>query len=120
MKKSAEIYNEEIDKGINPGYSRYNKDAAQMAYMWTSLNNSNPYDSMSNWSQLIRTVGEKADEGTIYRNIMQTADLLSQIGEIAEVGVRDSKSEEDREYYSSLKDTATEARMLLMNEPVKM
>lgn len=120
LKKSAEIYNEEIDNGINPGYSRYNKDAAQIAYMWTSLNNSNPYESMSNWAQLIRTMGDKADEGTIYRNIMQTADLLSQIGEIAEVGLRDSKSDEDREYYSSLKYTAIEARKLLLQEPVNI
>ena len=51
---------------------------------------------------------------------MQTADLLSQIGEIAEVGVRDSKSEEDRAYYSSLKYTAIEARKLLLQKPVNI
>ncbi len=118
LKKSAEIYNAEVENGINPGYSRYNKDSAQMAYMWASLNNTNPYDSMSNWSQLIRIIGDKADEGTLYRNIMQTADLLSQIGEIADVGVRNSQNEEDKDYYSSLKDNATEARKLLLNEPV--
>lgn len=119
LDNSGEIYTTEIDNGINPATNRFNKEAAQMAYMWTSLNNSNPYDSMSNWTQLIRTVGDKTDEGTVYRNIMQTADLISQIGEIATVGVNESQDEEEKEYYSTLKETAAEARKLLLQNPIK-
>ena len=63
---------------------------------------------------------DDVDEGTIYRNIMQTADLLSQIGEMAYAGVQNSSDEKDIEYYTNLKSTALEARNLLLKEPIEI
>ncbi len=115
LKTSAEIYSTEIENGINAIPSRYNSDAAKMLYAWASLNQANTQDTMSNWMQLVKmTPEEVADEGTIYRNIMQTADLLSQIGEMAQVGLEQT----DDSYFEELKQTAMKARELLIKEPV--
>ncbi len=115
LKTSAEIYSTEINNGINAIPARFNRDAAQMLYAWASLNQANTQDTMSNWMQLVRMTPEKvADEGTIYRNVMQTADLLSQIGEMAQVGMEQT----DDSYFEDLKQTAMKARELLIKEPV--
>lgn len=115
LKTSAEIYSTEIGNGINALPAKYNRDAAQMLYSWASLNQANTEDTMANWAQLIKmTPEETADEGTIYRNIMQTADLLSQIGEMAQVGI----DQTDDSYFTELKETAMKARELLIKEPV--
>ena len=115
LKTSAEVYSTEINNGINALPAKYNRDAAQMLYSWASLNQANTEDSMANWMQLVRMIPEEiADEGTIYRNIMQTADLLSQIGEMAQVGIEQT----DDSYFTDLKETAMKARELLIKEPV--
>lgn len=115
LKTSAEVYSTEINNGINALPAKYNRDAAQMLYSWASLNQANTEDSMANWMQLVRMTPEEiADEGTIYRNIMQTADLLSQIGEMAQVGIEQT----DDSYFTDLKETAMKARELLIKEPV--
>ena len=115
LKTSAEVYSTEINNGINALPAKYNRDAAQMLYSWASLNQANTEDSMANWMQLVRMIPEEiADEGAIYRNIMQTADLLSQIGEMAQVGIEQT----DDSYFTDLKETAMKARELLIKEPV--
>ena len=119
LKISSEIYSTEINNGINSIPAKYSKDSAQMLYAWASMNQANQEDTMANWMQLVKmTPEEVADEGTIYRNVMQTADLLSQIGEMANVGIESAIDDGEREYYSSLRTTATEARNLLLQEPV--
>lgn len=120
LNKAAEIYNTEINNGIKPQAARFNEDAAETAYLWAGLNIANPYDSEANWSQIVRMKSDDVDEGTIYRNIMQTADLLSQIGEMAYAGVQNSSDENDIEYYTNLKSTALEARNLLLKEPIEI
>lgn len=114
MKTSADIYSTEIENGIDAVPARYSNSAALMLYAWTSLNQANTVDSMANWEQLIKIAGDEVDEGTIYRNIMQTADLLSQIGEMAQVGIEHTGND----YYKELKRTAAKARELLIKEPV--
>lgn len=115
LKTSSEVFSTEINNGINALPAKYSKDAAQMLYAWASLNQANTEDSMANWMQLVRmTPEETADEGTIYRNVMQTADLLSQIGEMAQVGIEQT----DDSYFTELKQTAMKARELLIKEPV--
>ena len=120
LNKAAEIYNTEINNGIKPQAARFNEDAAETAYLWAGLNIANPYDSEANWSQIVRMKSDDVDEGTIYRNIMQTADLLSQIGEMAYAGVQNSSDEKDIEYYTNLKSTALQARNLLLKKPIEI
>lgn len=112
---SAEIYSTETDNGINASDPNYNKDAARDVYIWTSLNQANTRDSLANWKQLIKMIPETIeDEGTIYRNVMQAADLLSQIGEMADAAAEQTGID----YYKELKQTAKKARELLIKEPV--
>ncbi len=120
LKISSDIFNSEMNNGIIPHNAKYNKDAAEMVYIWADLNRSNPYESMTNWNQLLRMKPDNIDEGTIYRNIMQTADLLSQIGEMADTGKQNSINEKDKEYYTNLKTTAIHARNLLLKEPAEI
>jgi len=97
--------------------AKYGKTATQTLYNWALMNKMNS-DSMNNWLELLSRTDEKdADEGTVYRRVMQTADLISQIGEIATVGYKESKTEEDKAYYAELKQTASQARDLLIREP---
>ena len=72
---AQEICISEMKYAINTAMPKYNIDAAQILYIWSTLNQVNSVDSMTNWKQLIKIVPpEVADEGTIYRIIMQSAD----------------------------------------------
>ncbi|MCD7780981.1 MAG: DEAD/DEAH box helicase [Candidatus Gastranaerophilales bacterium] len=119
--KSLETCASEIKNGIVSSPERYNETAAEILYTWVYLNRINPEDTMTNWEQLLRIIPENsADEGTIYRTIMQTADLLSQIMEVSEAGYISSKNEDDKLYYSELKETAKEARNLMIKKPIEI
>ena len=120
INRAFDIYKTEIKNGIKPEKSRKNIEAAQIAYIWACLNASNQYDSVSNWKQLVRMMAEKQDEGSIYRTIMQTADLLSQIGEIAVAGYEAAENEEEQRYYKELKEKANQARLLMLRQPVNV
>ena len=117
---TGEIFETEVKNGINPQRPKYSKDAAQSGYAWAMLNGANDNDSMENWAQLLRMTSENVDEGSLYRNVMQTADLLSQIAEMAQVGAKESVNVNDKEYYSNLKDTAHQARNLILQKPAEM
>ena len=116
LENAQEICISEAKYAISTAMPKYNINTAQILYIWSTLNQVNPVDTMTNWKQLIKIVPpEVADEGTIYRTIMQSADLLSQIAEMATVGMQKS---DDIEYYKELKQTAQKARELLIKEPV--
>jgi hypothetical protein len=117
INKGTDVYSTEIKCEVDSKPQRYGKSAAQTLYNWALMNKMNT-DSMTNWLELLSKTDEKdADEGTVYRRVMQTADLISQIGEIAAVGYKESKTEEDKAYYAELKQTASLARELLIKEP---
>lgn len=116
--KSMELYSAQAESGIDNVPVNYNKTAAIAAYYWTMFNEVNT-DSMSNWKKLLALIpGE--DEGTIYRMIMQSADLLSQIKEMAEIGYKNAQTAEEKKYYFKLKGSAGRARNLMLKEPVNM
>lgn len=117
INKGLEVYSTESACDIESKPQRYGKDAAQNLYYWAMMNKMNS-DSMTNWLELLGKIPERgADEGTIYRRVMQTADLVSQIGEIATVGYKEAQTEEDKAYYAELKQTASQTRDLLIREP---
>lgn len=117
INKGAEVYSTETQCDVKSKPQKYGRNAAQTLYNWALMNKMNS-DSMTNWIELLsRTQERDADEGTIYRRVMQTADLISQIGEIATVGYKESETEEDKAYYAELKQTASRARDLLIREP---
>ncbi len=120
IRKQSEVFETERKNGIINNPDRYSKIAAQILYTWAYLNKINT-SSMTNWEQLLRTIPEEdADEGTIYRIILQTSDLLSQVSDIARTGEKTAQDEEEINYYKELAKTAQEARKLIIKEPIEV
>lgn len=117
INKGLDIYQTEEYHGIDNKPERYSKIAAQNVYTWAMLNKVN-HSTMPNWKEMLEINGDETDEGSIFRQVMQTADFISQIGEIASVGEKECTDAQEREYYTQLRKTAYEARKLLIQEPV--
>ncbi len=118
LTRNASIHSDELEQGITNTPEEYGKSAAEHVYNWAMLNRINS-DGLSNWKQVLKISGD-SEEGVIYREILQTADLLSQIGEMADAGYEKAINEDDLEYYARLKNTAMSARQLILNEPVSV
>ncbi len=116
-KITTRVKEAETEKGIKSLESHYNKASGEILYLWACLNKINPM-SIVNWKKTIKSVGEKADEGTIYRKILQSADLISQIKDMARTGIEYSSSEEEVQRYKKLEQTAIEAGRLIIQDPV--
>ena len=99
---------------------KQNKDAIKHVYSWAELNSSSE-DATVNWKKLYSGELKSSirDEGTLFREIIMTADLLKQIDEIAKVGAELSEKEKDRKAYDRLSDTIQEALELINKPPAK-
>lgn len=88
-------------------------------YKWAELNYRIP-NSRRNWKELYS--GELRytirDEGSLFKEISMTADLLKQLAEVCDIGRLYSESKEDKEYYTSLKEKCREAIALIQKDPV--
>lgn len=93
--------------------------AANHIYDWASLNN-NFDNSTENWARLIENskANPIKDEGTLFKEITMTVDLLKQITEIADEGIRLAENVVESRYYNELKETAKESIKLISKEPV--
>ena len=58
------------------------------------------------------------DEGSLFREITGTVDLMKQLADIAKIGETYSETESDKEYYRSLSDKLNKGIDLLQREPV--
>jgi superfamily II RNA helicase len=115
---SLDVYKTESENGITNKPNRLGINELHAVYSWANMNKINP-ESQNNWYELLRILPmQELDEGGVYRIIMQTADLLSQITEIADAGAKSNNNTEDIEYYTQLRKTAMQARKLLIKEPV--
>ncbi len=95
-----------------------NYDLTKNIYAWADLNNSND-DSIQNWSKLYYSADKRRykDEGTQFKGIMMTIDLLKQMNTICEDGINSSKTPEDKKYYKLLKKNIADAIELINREP---
>lgn len=118
VKRSGSVYGMEMNAGISGNPVIYNRLAAENIFNWAMLNRINS-DSMSNWKQVLKAAGD-VQEGAVYRQVLQTADLLSQIEEMARAGLEVSDNEADNQYYTNLRETALVARQLMINTPVEV
>lgn len=84
------------------------KEAAKHLFDWADLN-SKSGDSVKNWKTLYNRYGSRASEGSLFKEIMRTSDLLKQISEIAETGVKTALEDADKSYYATLELTAKKA-----------
>ncbi len=99
------------------------KDVPSHVYCWADLNNKNS-NPKKNWQEIYSSDLKKTirDEGTLFREIIQTADLLKQIGKIAQKGYQLAQAENnqnDSDYYLELSNTVKESLKLILKEPVK-
>ncbi len=109
----------ETEKGIKSLQCHYNKTSGEILYLWAYLNKT-ANAGIVNWIKTIKSAGEKADEGTIYRMILQSADLISQIKDMARAGIEYSRTEEEAQRYKNLEKTALEAGRLIIQDPVSL
>lgn len=91
--------------------------AIKHVYTWAELNKEKD-DSYGNWKELYSGDLRKSirDEGTLFREIVTTVDLLKQMDDIAQEGIEISKREKDIEYYTNLSSKIKDA-IELINQP---
>ena len=87
-------------------------------YAWADLNN-NCAKSRKNWSTLYSGSLKYTikDEGTLFKEIVSTIDMLKQLCEVADEGEKISITERDIQYYKDLKIKLMEAINLIQREP---
>lgn len=97
-----------------------NSDAMKHVYKWADLNDENE-QSTKNWHDMFKgdTGFNIKDEGTLFKEITMTTDLLKQITEIAEFAKDNSINVHDKRYYSNLQTTAMDAIDLINRKPAK-
>ena len=76
--------------------------------------------STENWANLMKSSETHPikDEGTLFKEISMTIDLLKQISEICDEGLLVSDNIIEEKYYRNLKETAEESIKLLSKQPV--
>ena len=87
-------------------------------YEWAELNNKNN-NSIVNWKNLYhgRLKSTIKDEGTLFREIMTTVDLMKQVSQIADNAKKYSDNENDKNYYENLQNKLNLAINLIQKEP---
>ncbi len=114
------IYNTELEK-LDSSHSEieFNQDSIHHIYSWANLNNIDE-NSTKNWANMIKNSDAHPikDEGTLFKEISMTIDLLKQTIEICDEGIVNSQNKLDEKYYNDLKSTAQESIKLLSKEPI--
>ncbi len=89
-------------------------------YAWAELNAENE-DSRKNWKDLYTGDLKYSikDEGSLFKEITMTTDLLKQLIDVAELGSNISQYEGEREYYLTLKTKLKETLALIQREPAE-
>lgn len=137
--KDADFYDDEVvdnfENNMNDKIKDYNKNiynkyenrelknnskAIKHVYAWAEMNRKED-DSKKNWKDLYTGDMRKniKDEGTLFREIMQTNDLLKQMKEISLEGEYLAEKTKDKRYYQALQDTIDEAIELINRPPAQ-
>ena len=95
-----------------------NNELTNNIYKWAEMN-STESDSTQNWSKLYYNADKRKykDEGTMFKGIMMTIDLLKQLQNTARHGVEISTTQRDFNYYTSLVEKFEQAINLINKEP---
>lgn len=119
--KAKEINELAKSRGVSRDTVTYSETIPQIVYKWMVLNSVNS-NSTENWKYLVNAhyeTKESVDEGSIFRGIAQTIDLLSQVIELSDKALELKTEEADIIYYQELKMNAQKSIELLMKDPVK-
>jgi hypothetical protein len=111
-------YNKNIYNKYENRELKNNTKPVKHVYTWAELNKNNE-DSTENWKELYSGDLKKTirDEGSLFREIMQTIDLLKQIKDVCEEGELISVKNSDKKYYQNLALTAEDAINLINRAP---
>ena len=92
-------------------------DIVNHVYAWAALNNNNG-NSRENWKDLYKGDLKRSirDEGSLFKEITTTCDLIKQLLDVAKCGAE--LSPEDSSYYNDLYSKLLEALDLLQREPI--
>lgn len=98
-----------------------NSEAIEHLYEWAKLNSQND-DSVDNWRQLYYEEAGKSikNEGSVFREITITADLLKQMKLIAKTGMELADNDNDYRYYETLSYNIDQALYLICRTPVEI
>ena len=109
--KSAELYTQR-ELSLNPRIMEH-------LYCWAKLNSEEP-ESRRNWKELFNGEIKSSikDEGTLFKEINMTADLIKQLTEAAHEGLVFAEKKEDSVYYSELENCLKQALNLIQREPI--
>ena len=120
--KSLQKFNMDIQK-YDPEYKESELDTkvTNHLYEWAALNAEND-DSVENWKQLYHgNIGKSIkNEGSVFKEITMTADLLKQMKLIAQTGMEISNDKYDHQYYHTLYHNIDEALSLICRTPVEI
>ena len=118
--KSLKSYNDKMLK-LDNDFREIELDTkiANHIYDWAELN-SKFENSTENWSAIMDKSRENSirDEGSLFKEITMTIDLLKQISEIATEGKNLAATSEEQQYYKELRKTALAAVNILSKEPI--
>lgn len=97
-----------------------NTDAMKHVYTWANLN-SESEESTKNWHDMFKGgFGFKfKDEGSLFKEITMTTDLLKQMSEIAEYAKNQTVNIPERRYYANLQESTMSAIDLINRKPAK-
>ncbi len=121
LSERVDEYNEDVYPKLGQGQELHlNTDAMKHVYKWADLNSENE-DSTENWHDMFKgdTGFKFRDEGSLFKEITMTTDLLKQINEIAEYAKEQTVNAPDKRYYSKLQETTTDAIDLINRKPAK-
>jgi len=96
-----------------------NGDTVAHIYQWADLN-AHHADSRSNWRYMYSDNRRNAirDEGSLFKEISATVDLMKQLANIAKIGEMYAESDADKEHYKTLILKLNKGISLLQREPV--
>ena len=126
VKEKADELNDEIKAysdsvyDLNPDIKMGVSDKIiNHVYEWAKLNSEHE-DSRKNWRELY--TGELKDtirdEGTLFKELTMTVDLMKQMIGICNAGEELSKDNQDKDYYADLRENLYDAIDLIQREPV--
>lgn len=120
MSEKISDYNKNIYSQQGNRELKANNNAIKHVYQWAELNSKSD-DSTKNWKELYSGDLKKSirDEGTLFREIIMTSDLLKQMDEMAQKGAEIAEKPRDRKYYENLSDTIKESLELIDRAPAQ-
>ena len=98
-----------------------NYELTNNIYKWAELNELNE-NSTQNWSNLYYNSDKRKykDEGSMFKGIMMTIDLLRQLKLVAEHGAKTASTDKDFDYYKELAEKINSAIDLINREPANV